>query len=91
MAVDTIVGDLDARRLHKTTYFLTVPLIPPVPKTKLGALVRPFPAPTCWEASDLPACRRLIPPGDHLTIATSVYREMDLPFWLGQAEEDRNT
>jgi hypothetical protein len=24
MAVDTIVGDLDARRLHKTTDFLTV-------------------------------------------------------------------
>jgi hypothetical protein len=24
MAIDTIVGDLDARRLHKTTDFLTV-------------------------------------------------------------------
>ena len=31
------------------------------------------------------------PPGDHLTIATSMYRDMDLQFWLEQAAEDRNT
>jgi hypothetical protein len=31
------------------------------------------------------------PPGDHLTIATSMYREMDRRFWLEQAEADRNT
>jgi len=33
----------------------------------------------------------LIPLGNHLTIATSMYREMDLRFWLEQAAEDRNT
>jgi hypothetical protein len=33
----------------------------------------------------------LILPADHLTIATSMYREMDLRFCLEQAAEDRNT
>jgi hypothetical protein len=33
----------------------------------------------------------LILPGDHLTIATSMYRELDRRFWLEQAEADRNT
>jgi hypothetical protein len=31
------------------------------------------------------------PRGDHLTIATSMSREMHLRFRLEQAEEDRNT
>ena len=28
---------------------------------------------------------------EHLTIATTMYREMDMRFWLEQAEADRNT
>jgi hypothetical protein len=27
----------------------------------------------------------------HLTTATTTYREMDMPFWLEQAEADRDT
>jgi hypothetical protein len=27
--------------------------------------------------------------GEHLTIATSMYREMDMPFYLEQAETER--
>ena len=26
---------------------------------------------------------------EHLTTATTMYREMDMPFWLEQAEEER--
>jgi hypothetical protein len=59
----------------------------PVPKTKLAPPVRPFPAP----AGRLPACRRFIPPSNHLTMVTSMYREMDRRFWLEQAEAGRNT
>ena len=28
---------------------------------------------------------------EHLTLATTMYREMDMPFWLEQAEADRKT
>jgi hypothetical protein len=31
------------------------------------------------------------PPGDHLTITTSMYREMHLRFWLEKAAAGRNT
>jgi hypothetical protein len=27
---------------------------------------------------------------EHLTIATTMYREMDMPFWLAQAEAEPN-
>jgi hypothetical protein len=28
---------------------------------------------------------------DHLTTATTIYREMDMPFWLEQAEKQVNS
>jgi len=63
----------------------------PNAESKLPPPVRPVPAPTRGGGFRFPGMQTVDPRGDHLTIATSMSREMHLRFRLEQAEEDRNT